>query len=612
MTPAGVFWTRDAATGADPVRLSNFSIRIERQVIITDGVEERRELDLCATVGGQDVRITIPARQFASMSWVLDGLGPDAVTFPSGRDHLRAAIQLLSAPVPSRQVYGHLGWREIDGAMVYLTPAGAISAAGLDPAITVRPPDAVQAITLTVPPTVDDLRRAIRASLAMLDIAPDQVSVLILAAVYRAVLGGVDFGLHVHGRTGTAKTQLAALAQQHYGAQMDAEHLPGSWLSTVNANEQLLFDGKDALMVIDDFNPVGSSATVQTMHGDADRLFRAQGNRQGRQRMAQDLSNVPAKPPRGLMLSTGEDVPRGHSLRARAVLVEVKVGDINWQRLTACQQDAAAGRYSHALTGFVQSIAADYAAIQDCLAQYRQVARRHSTPIGVHQRTLSNLAQLTFGMELFLAFATEVGAITDSEREQYIARVQTALDGLIDRQRDEQAGADPAARFVELLKQAIASGRVHVADRDGQPPSNGHQPSAWGWREATTVVGKKTMTSWQPQGDRIGWIDGEVLYLKIDLAYAAVQALGRQVGDTLTWTKGTLVKRLAEGGMLLVKDGTRQTYAVRRQLEGRPQSVIAIAVSQLAGSRADDDVSDADPSTDSAIASVLRRVGVRR
>ena len=50
-------------------------------------------------------------------------------------------------------------------------------------------------------------------------------------------------------------------------------------------------------------------------HREADRLVRAQGNRSGRQRMRQDSTLRPAKPPRGLLLSTGEDVPRGHSLR---------------------------------------------------------------------------------------------------------------------------------------------------------------------------------------------------------------------------------------------------------------------------------------------------------
>ena len=44
---------------------------------------------------------------------------------------------------------------------------------------------------------------------------------------------------------GTFKTELAALAQQHYGAGLDARHLPGSWSSMGNSLEALAFAAKD-------------------------------------------------------------------------------------------------------------------------------------------------------------------------------------------------------------------------------------------------------------------------------------------------------------------------------------------------------------------------------
>ena len=65
---------------------------------------------------------------------------------------------------------------------------------------------------------------------------------------------------------------------------------------------------------------------MQRYHKEADRLFRGQGNHAGRQRMRADGSLRPAKPPRGLILSTGEDVPRGQSLRARLLVLEVSPG----------------------------------------------------------------------------------------------------------------------------------------------------------------------------------------------------------------------------------------------------------------------------------------------
>ena len=83
---------------------------------------------------------------------------------------------------------------------------------------------------------------------------------------------------HLVGPTGSGKSELAALAQQHYGAGLDARHLPGNWSSTENALESLAFVVKDALVVVDDFAPTGRQYDVQAMHRKADRLFRAQGN----------------------------------------------------------------------------------------------------------------------------------------------------------------------------------------------------------------------------------------------------------------------------------------------------------------------------------------------
>src|SRR5262249_55040714 len=153
----------------------------------------------------------------------------------------------------------------------------------------------------------------------------------LLAAVYRAVLTDSDFSLHLAGPTGSFKSEAAALAQQHFGAGMDARHLPASWSSTGNALEGLAFTAKDALLVVADVAPTGSAADIQRFHKDADRLFRGQGNRAGRQRMRADASLRPAKPPRGLVLSTGEDVPRGQSLRARLLVQDISPGDFGPQ-----------------------------------------------------------------------------------------------------------------------------------------------------------------------------------------------------------------------------------------------------------------------------------------
>jgi hypothetical protein len=116
-----------------------------------------------------------------------------------------------------------------------------------------------------------------------------------------------------------------------------------AWSSTVNFLEALAFAAKDALLPIDEF--VGSSTSLTEkarMYSAAERLFRAQGNSSGRGRMRADTTLRPIKPPRGTIVSNGEEVPAGQSLRARMLILEISEDDtINLDILTECQRDGA-------------------------------------------------------------------------------------------------------------------------------------------------------------------------------------------------------------------------------------------------------------------------------
>ena len=130
------------------------------------------------------------------------------------------------------------------------------------------------------------------------------------------------------GQSGTGKSELSALAQAHFGAGFTRLTLPAQWLSTANALERLAFEAKDCLVVIDDFAPRGSPLDVTRLHAAADRVFRAAGNHAGRSRMAADGSLRPDYPPRGFLLSSGEDVPSGRGLAAGLRGVEGAPGGV--------------------------------------------------------------------------------------------------------------------------------------------------------------------------------------------------------------------------------------------------------------------------------------------
>jgi hypothetical protein len=242
--------------------VANFTARIVGDLVLDDEAELRREFAVEAELGGQRISFSVSAAEFGRMGWVLNKLGPQAILYPGQQQHARAAIQWLSGAIRQERIFTHLGWRRQDPDWVYLQAGGAVGAQGLRCDVRVQLPAALEHYRM--PPPADHHARvsAIRASLSFLSLAPDRISCPLLAAVYRAALGKVDFSLFHAGASGVFKTALAALCQQHFGSAMDAQALPAHFGSTAYALETLAFTAKDALLVVDDFVPTGGSAMV--------------------------------------------------------------------------------------------------------------------------------------------------------------------------------------------------------------------------------------------------------------------------------------------------------------------------------------------------------------
>jgi hypothetical protein len=455
------------------------------------------------------------------------------------------------------------------------------------------------------------LVESIRASLELLEVAADQVTFPIYCGPCRAVLGSCDSGLHLVGHTGAGKTELAALAQQHFGAGLDARHLPGSWLSTDNALESLAFVAKDALLVVDDFCPTGSQYDLQAMHRKADRLFRGQGNTAGRGRLRADGTLRPTRPPRGMLLSTGEDVPRGQSLRARVMVVEVPqtgIGAVDWPKLTDCQAKAAAGRYAQAMAGFLRWLAPSYRDLQRDLRTEASTLKEQAYHGGQHRRTPDIVANLAVGFQYFLTFAQEVGAVDQNQAAALWQRCWEALGEVAAAQQEHQSASDPVRRFLELLAATVSSGRAYLSDSNGDAPE---QATAWGWREVEVGAGDNVRTEWRPQGEHIGWVDGGEFYLQGDAAFAVVQKLARDGGDQLPLTLATLKKRLRERGLLASTEkhasGRRavERCEVRRTLQSKRRWVLHFSAAYLANTPAESE--PCEPSEPSQEESYLAR-----
>jgi len=546
--PEGLFRVTTKGAGLTQVQLTNFQARIVTSVRLDDGVESKREFEIEAELMGKRCRFTVPASEFAAMNWPIDRLGSAAKTFPHLREYARTAIQTASLTSEDRCVYTHTGWRRIENGWVYLHAGGGVGESGARTDVDVRLIGALSRYQLLPSTGTGDLAEAVSASLRLLDLSPHSISFPLLAAVFRAVLGDADFALHVVGETGTFKSELAGLHQQHFGAALDRVHLPGSWSSTGNVLEALAFHAKDALLVIDDFAPQGSGTDVARYHASAERVFRAAGNQAGRSRLDSTARLREPKPPRALILSTGEDTPRGQSVRARMIIVELSKGCIDLGRLTACQADAQKGLYARAMAGLVQWVAGHHdpvrAEFQRKVSEYRGKALRNSA----HARTPDIIANLQAGFELFLEFAVYSSAIDQRCGDRLASRCWDALCRIATDQAKHQKETEPTTRFLTLLSSVLTSGRAHLEARNGGVPDR--TPSSCGWR--CDAQGNCAQL-----GDRIGWVDDDNVYLEPTAAFRVVQTAAgtraksspyQKVSCGSDFTKNICLRRLMRSG----------------------------------------------------------------
>jgi hypothetical protein len=550
------------------VQLSNYRAAITTNIRLDDGVETKREFDIESELMGRTFRFTIPASEFASMDWPIEQMGPAAITFPNQRDYARTAIQWFSMTAEERCIYTHTGWRKVDGRWLFLHAGGAICGTGAAHDVAVRLSGSMSRFELHPSAGPGTLASAVKASLRLVELGSPSICFPLLAATCRAVFGEADFALHLAGETGAFKSEVAALHQQHFGAAMNRLHLPGAWSSTGNALETLAFHAKDTLFTIDDFAPQGSGADVARYHAAADRVFRAAGNRAGRGRLDSTAKLREPKPPRALILSTGEDIPRGQSVRARLLILELAKGTVKASKLTECQKDAQAGSYAEAMGGFVQWIAGRYEEVQSGFNGKVAELRVKSLGNEAHARTPEIAANLQAGFELYLEFSEECGAVGGAERAQLASRCWAALREAGSAQAKHHAATEPTARFLATLRALLTSGRAHLEARDGGQPNRA--PGPCGWR-------RDSSDGWSPLGDCIGWVEGDDVYLEPTAAYRLVQVAGRDAGELIAVSEQTLKKRLHEKGLLASVDGKRQTLTVRRSIAGSSKDVLHLS-----------------------------------
>lgn len=545
-----IVWYRPTDGGTVAVPLCNFAARVTEEILRDDGAEQRLTFTITGSL--EDGRplppLAVPAEKFAGMNWITAGWGvvPTIAAGTSSRDRLREAIQRLSPTVSRRTVFTHTGWRHIGGQWYYLHAGGALGGEGIEVELE---SEALRRYTL--PSKVENEVEAVRLSLGLLDIAPLEVTVPLLGAIYRAPTSCLCYPtlvLWMYGETGSLKSSLAGLFLSHFGGPFDNDNLPASWLSTSNSLERLAFLCRDAVLVVDDFSPELHPRQAQELENKVARLIRGVGNRAGRGRLRSDLSARPDFLPNGLIIATGEQLPLSvPSVTARMLPVRCDRDAVDMAALTEAQ--GKAHLLPHAMAGYIRWLQPRMDALATRLSQ-RVVELRGKVGTGGHARIPENIAHIYVGIEMATAYFKDIGAVTETQAEELRQQGWEALLRVGQAHGEIMREERPTLRFLNALSCMLTQGVVFLADRtSGVPLSPG--PCT-------------------PASKFVGWADDQDVYLLPDAVWREVQEYLRASGG-LVLSKRALLDMLVREG-LTISDPGRHTKVIK--VDGCPKRVV--------------------------------------
>lgn len=537
--------------------IANFVARPVLEITKDDGNEVEKTLRIEGILSGGEVlpQIDIPISDFQSMNWVLSkwGVRPIIRAGSNKKDLLRDAIQSMGLNIKKKRIYTHLGFRKIDNKWVYLHSGGCIGEENVDV-------DIEKALSkYALPKEIKDIKKAARASLALINIAPKSVTISLLALVYLTPLlecfriVGIEpnFILWLMGISGSRKTTLALLYLSHFG-NFNTKTPPASFKDTANNIERKAFTTKDSLLLIDDYHPESNRMDASKMEQTAQKVLRMYGDRIGRGRLTSTIQFQKTYEPRGNAIVTGEDIPKGQSSIARFWGAEVLNGDVNLEKLTECQNDSEL--LAEAMVGYIQWLIPQMEELPKQLLESFKALRDKYQKVAMHGRFGEMASWLYIGYGMMLKYMKSIEVINDEDIVKMLDEFDEIILELINKQNSLLKQEKPAEIFTRVLSELFATSRVCVEDIN----RNYNQLNFEG------MVGAK-----------IGYRDENYYYLYPETVYNEVSKFLSSRGEILPVKEKTLWKHLDEGKLIHVEiesDG-RVHRCIKKNIpnKGRPR-----------------------------------------
>jgi hypothetical protein len=380
--------------------------------------------------------------------------------------------------------------------------------------------------------TLENEKEAIKTSLSFLELGKKEITLPLYAILYLSPLTTIiepqpNFSGFLYGDSGCYKSSLALLLLSHFGSFPSVTCL-SNFEDTANALMRRAFALKDTLMVVDDYHPTARAQDALAKEAIAQRLLRSFANRTDRARLNPDGSEKGRHNPRAMLVITGEDLISVQSTLARSIVIEMKKGDIDVDRLSRLQENAVV--LPNAMLSYILWLKDRLDEIRESFPKRFIALRSLAFDDEVHRRLPELSAFLQFSFETVLSWLVDKGVITvKKEQVSLMGESWKTFRELIRVHSDRLKKEDPVEKFRDILSTLIVQGKVRL---DGK--SN-----------PLEVLGSN-------DGEFIGYYDEDFLYLIPSAVWRSIQMYSRDSNATFPVTKNTLYQMLRNKGMIEV------------------------------------------------------------
>jgi len=277
--------------------------------------------------------------------------------------------------------------------------------------------------------------------------------------------------------------------------------------------------------------------------------------------------------PRGVVIATAEALPEGpafESAAARALSINTSREDVDIHIVSDLQQRRC--QLAHAMVGYIRWMAGRYETLSQSVPAHRQSLRvrlRGELPTCSHPRTPDTAAALITALTTLEAYARSAGVLDQKSGEEFLRRASAGVIEAARAHTEATQGADPATRFIELLRSLFDAGRAYTKDREtGKEPPD-FEGLGWERYETQYEEGVRPKKS----AEFVGWADADHLYLDKEAAYASVAGFAQRGGIPFGIKPRVLWAALKRAGLSLTDEGRNDTLA---RVQGKPKRVVQI------------------------------------